>query len=64
MVMLVCSRGPSVYLLSESVCCRRGIIGWGRQGDPMQAYSVPTACAAHTNWVPLLGLKVMKLLLS
>lgn len=49
---------------NETVCCRRGIIGWGRQGDPMQVYSVLTACAAHTNWELLLGLKVMKLPLS
>lgn len=37
---------------------------WGRQGDPVQAYSVQAACATHTNWMPLLGLKVMKLPLS
>lgn len=56
--------GCTLNLLSESVWCRSGIIGQGRQGDPMEAYSVLTACAAHTNWTPLLGLTVMKLLLS
>lgn len=62
--MLSCGRGSSVNVPNETVCCRRGIIGWGRRGDPMQVYSVLTACAAHTNWELLLGLKVMKLPLS
>lgn len=65
-VMFICSGdgGCTLNLLSESVWCRSGIIGQGRQGDPMEAYSVLTASAAHTNWTPLLGLTVMKLLLS
>lgn len=63
--MLMCSGGPPVNLLSELGCVAGGgIIGRGRRGDPMRACSRPTACAARTNWVSLLGLKVMKLPLS
>lgn len=47
------------------VCCRRGNNWPGETGEiQCEHVLVPTACAAHTNWVPLLGLKVMKLPLS
>lgn len=51
-------------VLSELVFYRKGIIGSGREGDPMQVYSILTALAENTNWKSLLGLKVMKPLLE
>lgn len=39
---------------------QEGIIVWGSRGEPMEARYVPPACAAHTNWVLLLGFTVMK----
>lgn len=32
----------------------------GSQGEPTEARYVPPACAAHANWVLLLGFTVMK----